>query len=181
MKLYTRGGDSGETSLFGGTRVPKHHPRVTAYGDVDELNAALGVVVVSWGNTELCARLRQIQSELFVVGALLADPIGKPQTPRLPDDAATRLERWIDEASAVTPALTTFILPGGTAVAAELHLARTICRRAERSIVSLAAAEQTDPALIVYMNRLGDLLFAWARLANHQAGVADIPWTPQRT
>lgn len=176
MKLYTKGGDDGTTGLFGGARVPKCHLRVTAYGEVDELNAALGVVVAKLNHAGLADRLREIQADLFVVGGELATAAGQPPPVVVNAAQAQRLEPWIDEADAVAPPLRNFILPGGTATAAELHLARTVCRRAERAVVALARQEAVNPAIVIYLNRLSDLLFALARMVNHQAGVADVEW-----
>ena len=182
MKLYTRGGDEGETSLFDGSRVAKDHPRVTAYGDVDELNSLLG-----WcrcGGVQggaIAEGLKEVQGELFVVGAHLATPAGSAakRLPRLEREALARLERWIDEATGQVEPLRNFVLPAGTELAARLHVARTVCRRAERAAAGLARAGEAEPELVAYLNRLGDLLFAWARLANHAAGVADVLWVPK--
>ena len=180
MKLYTKAGDDGLTGLFGGERVPKDHPRVVAYGQIDELNASLGVVVCHV-ESMLVARLRSIQSDLFTIGAELATPKPDERTPRVGDVRIAELERWIDEASDAAPPLRTFVLPGGTIAAAHFHLARTVCRRAERSCVTLSRNETVRPIIIIYLNRLGDLLFAMARAANASAGVADIPWTAPRS
>ncbi len=176
MKLYTKGGDDGTTGLFGGPRVLKNDLRVTAYGEVDELNAALGVVMTLVTDNVLSVRLRQIQSDLFVVGGELATAAGKSALVAVTMAQAEQLEPWIDEASDAVPPLQNFILPGGTPLSAHLHLARTICRRAERAVVSLTQHEAVNPAVVVYLNRLSDLLFALARWANHRAGVQDIEW-----
>ncbi len=169
MKIYTRGGDRGETSLFGGTRVAKNDPRIEAYGTVDELSSFLGAV-------SDVAEIPAIQSDLFEIGAHLASP----GTSRFPGVDASRiedLERAIDTMeSALTP-LTTFILPGGSAAAAQLHIARTVCRRAERRVVALEDGSPATQSTITYLNRLSDYLFVAARFANHKAGVADVPWT----
>jgi cob(I)alamin adenosyltransferase len=180
MKLYTKTGDDGSTGLFGGPRVPKCDPRVDAYGEVDEANAAIGVALTQCDDVQLEPRLSQIQCDLFVIGAELATPSGhKPPNSIAPLQIAD-LEQWIDEACGETPPLRTFVLPGGTPIAAALHLARTVSRRAERAVVALSRQEDVSGGVVVYLNRLSDLLFAWARLVNHRAGVADVPWNPPR-
>ena len=179
MKLYTRTGDDGTTGLIGGRRVAKDDLRLDAYGTVDELNAALGLAASA--DPAWAARLAPVQADLFVVGSHLAAPDGETQNvhlPALPEDATARLEREIDAAEGALPPLTSFILPGGTETAARLHLARCACRRAERLTVALSHHGPVPPAVIVYLNRLSDWLFAHARLANHEAGVADVPWKP---
>lgn len=222
MKIYTKTGDRGVTGLLGPLRVKKNHPRIAAYGEVDELNAAIGVVRAEFARegaagvgeranasgdaartrraasasasaartrargrsatrptfaTHLDALLAQIQSDLFVVGAQLATqpgvraavaPVGRAHV--------SRLERAIDATTARLAPLSSFILPGGTPLAAHFHLARTVCRRAERAIVALAADEPVPPNVIVYVNRLSDLLFVLARGANAAAGIVDTPW-----
>ena len=176
MKLYTRTGDSGETDLYGGERVRKDELRVVAYGGVDEANAALGVAA-TLGETK---RLQQLQAELFVLGGDLATPLtlGESRVPRMTADNTARLEREIDVLEATLEPLRNFILPGGTPLAAALHLARTVVRRAERGVVTLidTEPEQTNPETLRYLNRLSDLLFALARSANQSAGQPDIPW-----
>lgn len=186
-RIYTRTGDRGETGLFGGGRVPKSHPRVAAYGAVDELNAGLGWVMARLGDDagDMSGRLTRIQGDLFAIGAHLASPPearSREYLPPLPAGRPEEFERWIDAAETELAPLTTFILPGGTEAGAALHLARTVCRRAERAVVALAAdpAQGVDPGILVYLNRLSDLLFDWARLANHRAGVAETPWRPER-
>jgi cob(I)alamin adenosyltransferase len=181
MKIYTRTGDQGETGLFGGGRVSKAHTRVAAYGTVDELNAALGVAVESVASEEISCSLKKVQNDLFSLGAFLATPgaedgSARATIPDLPGDRVKEMEVWIDRASTETPELRNFILPGGTQGAAALHLARTVCRRAERSVVRLAEHQQVDPLVLAYLNRLSDLLFAYARLENHRNGVPDIVW-----
>lgn len=181
VKIYTRTGDDGETALFGGGRVKKAHPRVTAYGTVDELNSVLGVALTTMGPGPVQERLAVVQHDLFVLGAVLATPPPapgrkRPGTPDLPMHRVTEMEAWIDEADRVLPPLTTFILPGGTGGAAALHLARTVCRRAEREVVALGHDEPVEGEIMVYLNRLSDLLFTLARLENHQAGMADVAW-----
>lgn len=184
-KIYTRTGDKGETGLFGGGRVPKTHPRVAAYGAVDELNAALGLAAASLSDEEIAGRIATIQADLFALGAHLATPRAAgeaphPYLPELPHGRVAEFERWIDAADAELPELHAFILPGGVPGGAALHLARTVCRRAEREVVALAQDEWVDPEIVVYLNRLSDLLFQFARLANHRAGRGDTLWTPVR-
>ncbi|HWV56177.1 MAG TPA: cob(I)yrinic acid a,c-diamide adenosyltransferase [Longimicrobiales bacterium] len=181
MRIYTKTGDRGETGLLGGGRVPKSHPRVEAYGEVDELNAVLGVALTFVADPAVRDRLESIQPDLFVIGAHLAAPEQQPgrRRPQLPDFPADRiatLEKWIDEGGAALPELRSFILPGGSAGGATLHLARTVCRRAERRVVALAAVDPVEPDIIIYLNRLSDLLFVLARLENHRAGHAEKEW-----
>lgn len=185
MRIYTRTGDRGQTALFGGERVRKDSPRVEAYGTVDECNAPLGVVRALLDDPDLEARLLQVQSDLFVVGADLAtaDLEGggaSMRAPRVQAEDVVRLERWIDEADAELEPMRTFILPGGTPAAAHLHLARTIARRAERRVVALERVEPINPHVRIYLNRLSDLLFVWARLVNQRAGVKETPWSAPR-
>jgi cob(I)alamin adenosyltransferase len=188
MKIYTKTGDAGETGLFGGARVSKDDPRVEAYGDVDELNSVLGVVRSTGAlGSPLGApfddRLAAIQSRLFDVGAELAN--GKKGKdlgiPLVTEDDVVELEQTIDLADAELPALRTFVLPGGTALAAHLHVARTVCRRAERRVITLMRAEEVRPEVLRYLNRLSDLLFTLARLANARAEHADVPWIGRGT
>ncbi len=179
MKIYTKTGDAGETSLFDGTRVSKNDPRVAAYGDVDEVQASLGVAVAAGPADDLAAMLTTIQHDLFALGAQLADPrhkIAARVTKAAVSDARiTQLETWIDTLDAELPPLRQFILSGGTMAAAVLHLARTVCRRAERSVIGLGE-EASDPTIRVYLNRLSDLLFVMARVVNHRAGVSETRW-----
>jgi len=181
-KLYTRSGDRGETSLFGGRRVAKDHPRAVAYGTVDELNAALGVAVSFIRQRRVVAELRSIQNELFNVGAELASdrPVrrGKAQagTFELGVEPVRRLEGLIDDYDARVPPLRTFVLPSGPAGAALLHLARTVCRRGERAVVTLARDETVNMNVIAYLNRLSDLLFAMARYLNRAARQRELLW-----
>ncbi|MEO6810488.1 MAG: cob(I)yrinic acid a,c-diamide adenosyltransferase [Isosphaeraceae bacterium] len=179
MKIYTKTGDDGTTGLLAKGRVSKDDPRIEAYGTVDELNALLGLARASGLDPKGDALVEQIQNDLFAVGAALADPnpSGKFHDTVGPEHTA-RLEQAIDLMEAELPPLTQFILPGGTATAAQIHLARTVCRRAERRVIRLAGLEnQHVPApLIVYLNRLSDALFVMARVVNHRAGVADVPW-----
>jgi cob(I)alamin adenosyltransferase len=181
MKIYTRTGDAGETALFGGGRVSKDHPRVAAYGDVDELNSAIGLVRATAPVDFLDPLLESIQRDLFAIGGHLATPDPEKVAAALakaslsPDRVAD-FERAIDEADRELPPLRAFVLPAGTPKAAALHLARTVCRRAERHIVHLAAREPVPELFLIYLNRLSDLLFTLARLANHRAGRADVTW-----
>jgi cob(I)alamin adenosyltransferase len=178
VRLYTRTGDAGETSLFDGTRVAKHDPRVDAYGEVDETQAWLGFARASGADPSLADELARIQQELFAVGAQLADPgdkIAARVTKAFITDAdVERLERLIDRFDAEVPPLRRFILAGGTPAGAALHLARTVCRRAERRIVALQPP--ADPVIVRYVNRLSDLLFVMARVANHRGGVPEMEW-----
>jgi cob(I)alamin adenosyltransferase len=185
MKIYTRTGDRGETGLFGGQRVRKDHARVEAYGEVDELNSVLGCVAAaleSQGEEELTARVRVLQEDLFTLGANLATPSpedgGRPTDyiPALPTERIGEMERWIDQAEEEIEPLRAFILPGGCEAAARLHLARTVCRRAERRVISLSFQAHLHEDVVIYLNRLSDLLFSWARLVNARAGRGDVPW-----
>lgn len=182
MKIYTRTGDAGDTALFGGGRVSKDHHRVSAYGSVDELNACVGVAVVSVADDEIRRRLETIQHDLFAVGAVLATVPAQDDRPRpkglpeLPLERIPEMESWMDTADAELPPLRAFILPGGTPGAAALHLARTVCRRAERAVVHLATLEPVDEGIVMYLNRLSDLLFIFARVENLRAGTADVEW-----
>ena len=186
VKIYTKTGDDGETGLYGGVRVSKAHARVAAYGDVDELNAALGAARASLAQTsdggDLVAMLEQIQRDLFALGSRLADPSHKiaSRVDKAVVQAAdiARLESWIDQLDAALPPLRRFILAGGSPAGAALHLARTVCRRAERAMVALRAddAAAFEPDLLVYVNRLSDLLFVMARAANQRAGTPEIEW-----
>jgi cob(I)alamin adenosyltransferase len=179
VKIYTKTGDDGKTGLLASGRVPKDAPRIEAYGTVDELNAALGVARAAGLGVPEDEILAAIQDELFHLGAALADPDpdGRFHRAIRPEHAA-RLEGVIDQMEANVEPLTAFILPGGTPGAAQLHLARTICRRAERRVVTLSQipGESVPEAAIIYLNRLSDLLFVLARLANRLAGVPDVPW-----
>lgn len=180
MKIYTRTGDSGETGLFGGQRVPKDSLRVHAYGTADECNAAVGLARASGIDPELDAMLAQVQNQLFVVGADLATPGESASIPRVSEADVAFLEQAIDDLEATLDPLRQFILPGGTPAAAQLHVARTVCRRAERWAVSLAQEEPVGPQVLVYLNRLSDLLFVAARAANARAGTPDVPWVSPR-
>ena len=176
MKIYTKTGDTGETGLWGGLRIAKDAARVQAYGTVDECNAALGVARASGVEAGLDAILARIQDQLFVVGADLATPGEATNIPRIGAEEIGFLEQSIDVLEEQLEPLKQFILPGGTPAAAQLHLARTICRRAERWVVGLAREEMLSEHVGVYLNRLSDCLFVVARAANARAGVADVPW-----
>ncbi len=179
MKIYTRTGDGGDTGLFGGGRVRKHHIRVEAYGTVDELNSWLGVIR-TYPLPEQAGRwLETIQNDLFRLGADLATPAEAPpeRAVRLEPAAVAALEQAIDTMDVDLPPLASFILPGGTPGAAALHVARTVCRRAERVAVALADVEAVNPAAIMYLNRLSDFLFTLARWINLQAGESEVHWS----
>jgi cob(I)alamin adenosyltransferase len=202
MKIYTRTGDQGKTALFGGGRVAKSHPRVQAYGTVDELNSFLGNALPILASVEIRDRLSALQHDLFAVGANLATPPGEdgiphPHVPPLPVSRIRDMEGWMDDADEELPPLRSFILPGGTPGAAALHVCRTVCRRAERKVVELseclrgqaggesppgegvkaAQAAQADLGEIIrYLNRLSDLFFTLSRLENRRAGVPDVEW-----
>ncbi|MFV1980261.1 MAG: cob(I)yrinic acid a,c-diamide adenosyltransferase [Rhodothermia bacterium] len=188
MKIYTKTGDSGTTGLFGGDRVSKHHIRIEAYGTVDELNAAVGLlrsglIIAALPSpdrfTEIDTALARIQNELFVLGADLATPSGaKPSVPRVSSLMTTTLELEIDRFSERLPELTSFVLPGGSEAASRLHVARTVCRRAERLVVHASAKESLNPEIVRYLNRLSDHLFVLARLANHLEDVKAPEWHP---
>ena len=183
MKIYTKTGDAGETGLWGGLRVPKDAARVEAYGTIDECNAALGVARAALAAApagNLDALLAAIQDQLFVVGADLATPDEAASIPRIGEDAIQQLEQAIDAAEADLEPLRQFILPGGTPAAAQLHMARTICRRAERCVVALARSEPINPQVGIFLNRLSDCLFVLARTANARAGLPDVPWNSPR-
>jgi len=179
MKIYTKTGDRGETSLLGGLRVAKDDTRVEAYGSVDELNAALGTARALAPDPDLDAHLARLQGELFTVGAALATPSGsraERAAPKVEGAFAGALEAAIDALERELPPLTAFVLPGGTRLACALHAARAVGRRAERRVVSLSRVAEVDPAIVAFLNRLSDFLFVAARTANHRAGVPDVPW-----
>jgi cob(I)alamin adenosyltransferase len=178
MKIYTRTGDTGDTGLLGGVRVSKGSPRVDAYGEVDELNAALGSASAEVANPEVRSVLEQVQRDLFSVGALLADPKGPRQKDKisLAAEDVERLEECIDRFESKLPSLTQFILPGGSPGGALLHQARSVCRRAERKVVALAGSEPVASPVMPYLNRLSDLLFVLARFENQDRGVEEKPW-----
>ena len=179
MKIYTKTGDDGTTGLIGGERVRKCDPRLDCYGTIDETNAALGVAAVT-APAALVAMIREIQNDLFVIGSHLATPsesVHSQSLPLLDEAMITRLEMQIDTAEHTLPPLRQFILPGGCETAARLHLARTISRRAERLLVDFALDRPVPTVILTYLNRLSDWLFVQARWANHDAGIADVPWT----
>ena len=181
-KLYTRGGDAGKTSLFGGRRVPKDHPRVIAYGTIDELNSALGVSISFIKQRTLVSQLNAIQNELFNVGAELASdkPVRRSRRHsgafQLESASTKALEGLIDDYDARVPPLKTFVLPAGSNAAATMHYARTVCRRAERNVVTLARKEKINPEIVAYLNRLNDLLFVLARYLNKAARKRELLW-----
>ena len=183
-RIYTKTGDRGETALGDGSRVPKDHPRVAAYGCVDELNAILGLLLAGNGQVPEAELLRAIQNDLFDVGADLCLPPAPEEKPgthlRVQPAQAERLEQAIDRLNAGLKPLTSFVLPGGQPAAAWCHLARTVCRRAERDVVTLARSEPVNPQVIVYLNRLSDLLFVLARCYNGN-GQEDVVWVPGKT
>lgn len=181
LKIYTKTGDKGDTGLFGGGRVPKDHPRVSAYGEVDELNAVIGMA----RSVEMMPRIDEvlapIQRDLFSIGALLATPDVEKMheqltKARISDARITQLEQAIDDGEAELEPLKAFILPGGTPKAAALHVARTVCRRAERAVITLQRDTELPPIVFVYLNRLSDLLFVLARVANRRAGAGEVTW-----
>ncbi len=180
-RIYTKTGDAGDTGLGDGSRVPKDHPRVTAYGTVDELNALLGVFVTQLAPGSTRDLIGSVQNDLFDVGADLCLPITEPDKAlRMRAEQATRLEHAIDALNERLEPLRSFILPGGTSAAAWCHLARTVCRRAERDVVTLARNGQVNPQVIVYLNRLSDLLFVLARICNSD-GKDDVLWVPGKS
>jgi len=189
MKLYTRSGDDGTTGLFSGARVSKDHPRIEAYGTVDEFNACLGWSIAAFHSSDhdfMRHMLASIQNRLFEIGADLATPHGsahesnETRITRISAEHVAEIERAIDEVDGQNEPLHNFIVPGGTELAARLHLARTVCRRAERLIVALAHNEAVGEPLLTYVNRVSDLLFAMARLANKGTGLEE-PWIPSRS
>jgi cob(I)alamin adenosyltransferase len=183
-RIYTKTGDKGDTALGDGTRVPKNHPRVSAYGTVDELNAVLGLLLAADPDAAEAELLRTVQNDLFDVGADLCRPQPPDELPgqrlRVQPEQAQRLERAIDRLNAGLTPLHSFILPGGRPAAAWCHLARTVCRRAERDVVTLAGLETINPQIVIYLNRLSDLLFVLARVYNHN-GQDDVLWVPGKT
>ncbi|HCO14013.1 MAG TPA: cob(I)yrinic acid a,c-diamide adenosyltransferase [Gemmatimonadetes bacterium] len=181
MKIYTRTGDTGETGLFGGKRVLKDNVRVDAYGTVDELNATIGWAIAQVNDAEIRDRLGLLQHDLFSLGSNLATPPvqekrKKPKLPAMPTQRVEEMEAWIDAADTELPALRAFVLPGGCPGAAALHVARTVCRRAERTVVRLSGIKGSEVELLTYLNRLSDLLFTLARLENHRNGMGDVEW-----
>jgi cob(I)alamin adenosyltransferase len=179
VRIYTRTGDTGETGLFDGTRVSKADPRVDAYGEVDEVNACLGAALAAGVGDDIAAVLTTVQKDLFAVGARLADPSARiadrVTKATVTADQIELLERTIDRLETELAPLRRFILPGGSPAGALLHLARTVCRRAERRVVALGA-DSVEPGVIIYLNRLSDLLFVMARAVNHRAGIPETEW-----
>ena len=184
LRIYTRTGDEGTTGLFGGGRVPKHDSRVEAYGEVDELNAALGLARAIEPMPRIDEVLGPVQRDLFAIGALLATPDREKmhqqlEKARVDDERIAQLERAIDDGEAELEPLRAFIVPGGTPKAAAIHVARTICRRAERRVVALQQQHQSielPPLVVIYLNRLSDLLFVLARVANRRVGAGEATW-----
>ena len=181
MKIYTRTGDGGQTALFGGGRVPKNDARVAAYGEVDELNSVLGVVRSTEPRGFFDPLFEAIQRDLFSIGGQLASPdpsrVAKAlEKAELSGSRVSEFERIMDETEQELLPLRSFVLPAGAPKAVALHLARTVCRRAERSVVSLSQSSDVPAQFLIYLNRLSDLLFTLARLANHRAGVSDVTW-----
>jgi len=181
LKIYTRTGDAGDTGLFGGGRVPKNHPRVEAYGDVDELNAAIGFARSIEQMPRVDEVLVPIQRDLFAIGALLATPDREKMQSHLTkaqidDERIKDLEHAIDDGDAELEPLKSFIVPGGSHKAAVLHVARTVCRRAERRVVELASETEIPTLVVIYLNRLSDLLFTLARVANKRSGAGEVTW-----
>lgn len=179
--LYTRTGDGGETSLVGGQRIAKDSLRLESYGTIDELSSQLGRLASDAGvGDEVCGQVREVQNELFNIGSYLATAVAAGETPACPslqDGAMTaRLEGWIDALDEQTPPMHAFVLPGGFPAAADAHVARTVCRRAERCIIALSRTEYVDSAVIKFVNRLSDYLFAVARYINFANGVAEVVW-----
>ena len=183
MKIYTKVGDNGTTGLFGGPRVPKDHLRVQAYGDVDELNSSLGLARADCSDPELGAILGRLQNQLFDLGSELATPDQAHAPKRVPtvnESEIEQMEHEMDHFDEELEPLRAFVLPAGARLAAQLHVARTVCRRAERSAVTLAHDENVSAEALKFLNRLSDLLFTLARAANHRAGVAEVKWEPNR-
>lgn len=180
MNIYTRGGDGGSTDLLGGGRVRKDAARIEACGAVDELSASLGFCLAALRDEELGRLLQEVQRRLFVIGSLLGDvrerPGPRPDKMRLAPEDVAALETAIDRGQAELPPLRSFLLPGGAEAGGRLHLARTVCRRAERRVVALAQQEELPPLLLPYLNRLSDLLFVLARVVNRREGSPEIPW-----
>lgn len=177
MKIYTKTGDGGETSLFGGGRVSKYSARIEAYGTVDELNSTIGYARSQQLNVDSDKKLEIIQNDLFMIGADLATP---PETKatikRIESEQITQLESWIDEMEKDLTPLRYFILPGGTAGASALHISRTVCRRAERCVINAMETETISNLVVIYLNRLSDFLFVMSRYENSKAGVNEIHW-----
>jgi len=182
MKIYTKTGDKGTTALFGGARVPKYHPRIEAYGTIDELNSWIGYLRDQDIPHTQKEQLLQIQHHLFEIGAMLAAEPGKKNlwVPEIEEQHITVLEEQIDAMQTHLPELKNFILPGGHPVVSQAHIARCVCRRAERLVVQLAEQEEISGMLIIYLNRLSDYLFILARFLSVNLGVSEIPWMPRK-
>lgn len=181
MKIYTKKGDQGITSLFGGTKVDKNHIRIEAYGTVDELNSVLGVILTHSLSDDGRRIVNELQHQLFILGADLATPLTKKaKIERVGKTEIEILEQWIDDLDEKLPPLTTFILPGGSPAGATLHMARTVCRRAERKTVTLKQKDDISDHSVIYLNRLSDLLFVLARFENHVAGETETPWISKK-
>ena len=181
--MYTRGGDKGETSLYGVSRVPKDSPRVDACGTVDELNSCIGVALAACKHKEISKPLKRIQAELFTAGADLATELtakASARVPRIRKEDTEELEKMVDALQKKLPRLTSFILPGGSQLSSSLHLSRAVCRRAERRVVTLGRAERINPELVPFLNRLSTYLFNLARYANVLEGVGDEVWKKRR-
>lgn len=181
FKIYTKTGDKGETSLIGGIRVPKYHLRIESYGTIDELNSYIGLIIDAMQNKEAAKTLYEIQDRLFTIGALLATTPEKTKmkVPDVHDADITLLETEMDAMDTQLPELKSFILPGGTIVASYCHVARCVCRRAERLVVQLASETDVDPIIVTYLNRLSDYLFMLSRFVVYKAGATEVPWKPR--
>lgn len=179
MKIYTKTGDQGLTSLIGGARVPKDHARIEAYGTLDELNSHLGAAIIMLSDPNQAAFLTQMQSSLFTMGSHLASlPDSKMKLPEIETEWVSQMEAQIDAMDSVLEPLKNFILPGGSKAIAQIHIARCVCRRAERQVVYLGNHEEINPLIITFLNRLSDYLFTLARLQAQQEGVSEIAWKP---
>ncbi|MGK7392572.1 MAG: cob(I)yrinic acid a,c-diamide adenosyltransferase [Candidatus Cyclobacteriaceae bacterium M2_1C_046] len=181
MKIYTKTGDKGTTALFGGTRVSKSHERIDAYGTVDELNSYLGLLRDQPVNQKRLDLLISIQENLFVIGSTLATEPGndKVKIPRLKEEAISQLESAMDEMDEKLPPMRNFILPGGDQAISFCHIARCVCRRAERLVVKLSDSAQIDEIVVIYLNRLSDYLFVLSRMMTQELSAKEIPWKPQ--
>ncbi|MBS1652061.1 MAG: cob(I)yrinic acid a,c-diamide adenosyltransferase [Bacteroidetes bacterium] len=180
-KIYTKTGDKGQTSLIGGTRLPKHHIRIEAYGTVDELNSYLGIVRDLCTDKETIAQLIEVQDRLFTIGShLAADPVkNKMELPKVIEDDVKALENAIDKINAIVPEMKFFVLPGGHILISHTHVARCVCRRAERAVLRLAENEQVEEIIYKFLNRLSDYLFMLTRLFNHQLNIEEVRWLPR--
>lgn len=180
IKIYTKTGDDGTTGLFGGARLPKDHIRIEAYGTVDELNAVIGLLMAGTAEPQVNHWLQHIQSRLFTIGSNLAsDPDKDMITPDLLEEDVLMIEHAIDQMQEVLPPLRHFILPGGSVAVSSAHLARTVCRRAERRVVTLAHVSEVEPRILLYLNRLSDFFFVLARWLGNREGVEEVKWTPR--